>query len=266
MFTALLNRRTICPEWQKIPWHEADFSRRMLAEHLNQMHDLASRRFSVIDQHVHWIHRKVLKSQAANVLDLGCGPGFYTGRLAALGHTCVGVDISPASIAYAREHNPGAEYILNDVRLVDYAKNQDLILMIYGELNAFSPQDAKTIIKKAYAALKPGGKLLLEVHTAEATQRFGKEPATWHTAQSGLFSDEPYLCLMETTYEADHTVFNYYVYAADSGEMTRYTSMLHTYTDDEYRQLLQDFSHVLFYPSLTGIIETSDLFVIVAEK
>ena len=40
--------------------------------------------------------------RGARVLDLGCGPGLYTTRLAKLGHTCVGIDFSPASIAYAK--------------------------------------------------------------------------------------------------------------------------------------------------------------------
>jgi predicted TPR repeat methyltransferase len=44
----------------------------------------------------------VLQSEPQRILDLGCGPGLYTQRLASLGHTCVGIDISPASIAYAR--------------------------------------------------------------------------------------------------------------------------------------------------------------------
>ena len=44
-------------EGEKIPWHDPDFSRRMLAEHLTQQHDAASRRFDKIDRHVAWIHR-----------------------------------------------------------------------------------------------------------------------------------------------------------------------------------------------------------------
>ena len=39
-------------EGDNIPWNEPDFSERMLAEHLSQEHDLASRRFEIIDQHV----------------------------------------------------------------------------------------------------------------------------------------------------------------------------------------------------------------------
>ncbi len=252
MFTSLIHRTTTTAEWQKIPWHDPDFSRRMLAEHLSQSHDLASRRFATIDQQVAWIHRKILKTQPANILDLGCGPGFYASRFAALGHTCTGIDFSPASIDYARQHHPDGSYILADVLTQDYGADYDLVTLIYGELNAFSPDEAGRIVAKAHAALKPGGTLLLEVHPAEFVYRLGQELPSWHTAQAGLFSDEPYLCLTESSYEADRAVFQFYVYAADTGALRQYTSMLQSYTGDEYRYLLRAFARVLFYPSLTG--------------
>ena len=266
MFTSLINRSTSASEWQKIPWHDPDFSRRMLAEHLSQAHDLASRRFAIIDQQVAWIHREILKAQPATILDLGCGPGFYARRFAALGHTCTGIDFSPASIDYARQQHPDGNYILADLLTQDFGAGYDLVTLIYGELNAFSAPDAERIIAQAYAALKPGGTLLLEVHPADYVQRLGQEPPSWHTAQSGLFSDQPYLCLTESAYAADRAVFQFYVYAADSGALRQYTSMLQSYTDDQYRRLLRAFERVRFYPSLTGSADPSDLFAIVAEK
>ena len=64
----------------KIPWDDPDFSRRMLAEHLSQDHDLASRRTEWIDRQVAWIHQDLLKGRPVRILDLGCGPGFYSHR------------------------------------------------------------------------------------------------------------------------------------------------------------------------------------------
>ena len=88
----------------RLPWGEAAFSRRMLREHLSQAHDGASRRSETIERQTRWIHEHVLDGAPRRVLDLGCGPGLYTRLLAALGHTCTGIDIGPASIDYAREH------------------------------------------------------------------------------------------------------------------------------------------------------------------
>ena len=36
MFDALIHRGQMPQEWIKIPWDDPDFSRRMLAEHLDQ--------------------------------------------------------------------------------------------------------------------------------------------------------------------------------------------------------------------------------------
>lgn len=48
-------------EGDEIPWHDAEFSARMLREHLSQAHDAASRRTNVIASHVAWIHGVVLE-------------------------------------------------------------------------------------------------------------------------------------------------------------------------------------------------------------
>ena len=88
-------------EGDHLPWDDPGFSERMLQAHLSQRHDVASRRFETIDRHIAWIHDSLLQGRTSRILDLGCGPGFYLQRLAGLGHACVGIDFSPASIAYA---------------------------------------------------------------------------------------------------------------------------------------------------------------------
>jgi SAM-dependent methyltransferase len=265
MLEWLIHRDRKTAAWQKIPWHDADFSRRMLRVHLSQVHDLASRRLSIIDQQVDWIHHKVLQAQPATVLDLGCGPGLYIDRLVRWGHTCKGIDISPASIAYARQEHAG-EYVLGDVRSVDFGAGYDLVAMIYGELNAFAPDDARRIVEKAHEALRAGGRLLLEVSPYAAVVDLGAQPATWHTAEGGLFSDDPYLCLEESRFEVDRAITDYYVFGSGADEPQRYTTMHQAYTDDEYRHLLGAFRQVTRYPSLTGWTGPGDFMVLVAVK
>ncbi|MFN8378858.1 MAG: class I SAM-dependent methyltransferase [Anaerolineae bacterium] len=266
MFSALIYRDRTPPEWTKIPWDDPEFSRRMLAEHLDQSHDMASRRQSLIDGQVAWIHRSLLGGQPSRVLDVGCGPGFYTQRLSALGHTCTGLDFSPASIDYAREQHPSGDYVLGDVRTLDYGQGYDLVMLIYGELNAFAPEEAAQIVGKAHAALRLGGKLLLEVHPYVIVEREGHAPASWFTAERGLFSDEPYLCLTESSFESNRSVTRFYVCSGDDAPMQTYTTMLQGYSEDAYRQLLRAFPQVRSYPSLTGEGGSNDLFVWVAEK
>ena len=131
--------RSISLPWQdgeNIPWHDPAFSKRMLREHLTQEHDLASRRSHTIDAHVQWIHENVLRKRTSRILDLGCGPGLYASRLAAMGHSIVGIDYSPAAIAYARSHaeNAGLDcrYVHEDIRIASYGRDFDLVMLIYG--------------------------------------------------------------------------------------------------------------------------------------
>ena len=167
------------PGGGKIPWHEPGFSKRMLREHLSQEHDRASRRLETIDKHVSWINNHVLGATAARVLDLGCGPGFYTARLARLGHTCVGIDFSPASVSHARSEAERealtCEYRLEDLGGADFGSGFDLVLLIFGELNTFPPSHAKAILAKARRALSPSGGMVLEAHSEQHVRSIGTQ-------------------------------------------------------------------------------------------
>ena len=247
-------------EGEKIPWNDPDFSRRMLNEHLSQDHDAASRRFEIIDNHVKWIHDQILEGNPTRVLDLGCGPGLYTNRLARLGHRCVGIDFSPASIAYAREEaeEAGLEctYIQRDIRTADYGGEYGLVMLIFGELNVFRPEEARGILEKAHRALVPGGFLLLEPHTFEAVLKIGEQPSSWYATEKGLFSDEPHLCLQENFWDTKDNVAiqRYYIIDAVTGEVARHSASTQAYTDEEYRSLLAEcgFGKMAFYSSLDG--------------
>jgi SAM-dependent methyltransferase len=230
----------------------------MLSEHLSQEHDAASRRFEVIDKHVNWIHNHILKGKPTRILDLGCGPGLYTNRLAKLGHQCVGIDFSPASIAYARTQAEeiGLEciYIQQDIRTADYGNEYGLVMSIFGEFNVFRPSEAKNILTKAHRSLRLNGFLLLEPHTFEKVVELGRQPASWYSREKGLFLDTPHVCLQESIWDTENKVAieRYYILEAATGEVTCHSSSMQAYTDEEYRSLLTDcgFGEVVFYPSL----------------
>jgi SAM-dependent methyltransferase len=259
-------------EGEKIPWNDPEFSRRMLKEHLSQNHDAASRRTATIKKHVDWLHGFVLDRWPSRVLDLGCGPGLYTARLSTLGHACHGIDFSPASIAYAVKHAPeSCTYVLGDIRTTDYGSGYDLVMLIFGEFNVFRPEDARLILRKAYTALNPGGKLLLEVSTFDAVYEMGNQPATWYSAKNELFADAPHLCLMESFWDEKQAVATerYFIVEAASGEVTRYASSTQAYENDELVEMFikAGFQTPAFYPSLTGKpAELSEMIVLVSHS
>jgi SAM-dependent methyltransferase len=275
-----LVRRASTPEpWSEgdnIPWHEPGFSQRMLREHLSQEHDAASRRFETIDRHVSWIHHELLAERPTRILDLGCGPGLYASRLAGLGHECVGIDYSPASIAYAEsralQENLSCRYVHHDLRTADYGTGYGLAMQIYGELNVFTPADARHILTRAHQALVDGGLLLLEPHTFAAVQALGQEPRSWYSSEGGLFSPDPHLCLQESFWEQTTrtATIRYWIVDAATGQVTRHAQTMQAYDDEQYRSLLEGigFRQIRRWPSLGGEPDATSaaLIAIVAQK
>ncbi len=83
-------------------WTDEYISTQLLETHLNQATDLASRKESTISSTMEWILQKV-PGNRMSILDLGCGPGLYTERLAQKGHIVTGIDFSENSISHARK-------------------------------------------------------------------------------------------------------------------------------------------------------------------
>jgi hypothetical protein len=126
-------QRSIRPEpWaegEKLPWNDPGYSRRMLLMHLSQEHDWADRRATPIQKHVDWIHREILSSQPAGILDLGCGPGLYTNQFAKLVHAGTGVD---------------------------FGSGYNLVMFIYDEFNVFTSRDARQIFQDRVVSILDG--------------------------------------------------------------------------------------------------------------
>ncbi len=221
---------------------EPAFSQRMLENHLSQDHDWASRRLTVIEQQVTWITRQL--PAGARILDLGCGPGFYTRLLAERGFHCTGVDFSPASITWARQQaqaaNLNIDYIQQDIRTYHPTEPFDFIMMTFGELNVFSAADAQSLISHCAQWLKPDGKLLVEVHTFDEVKR-----RAWRSRLAAL-SARPVSCRASSAVngkcldEEAQTSSTQFWAIAENGCTTRFGSQMKARRDDEYISLLGD--------------------------
>jgi SAM-dependent methyltransferase len=250
-------------EGENIPWDDPGFSKRMLAEHLTQKHDHASRRFETIDRQILWIHEEVLGARPTRILDLTCGPGFYTSRLAKLGHECVGIDYAPEAIRHAEEtvnrEGLACTYRLQDVRTADYGRGYGLVMMVAGQFNVFRRSEARAILGKAFSALLPGGWLLLEPQRAGAVEQTGRAGNSWYSCGEGggLFSERPHLCLSESFWDADGhaTTQRFFIIDAETGRVTRHALTSEAYTEGEFRDMLSQagFGDLRFFPSLEGV-------------
>ena len=92
--------------------------------------------------------------QKSKVIDLGCGAGFLTNALAAVGHEVTGVDLSKGSLEMARKNSP-VTYIEADVTEVPLpSESFDVVCAM--DLLEHVP-DPKKVIQEASRLLKPGG-------------------------------------------------------------------------------------------------------------
>lgn len=274
-----VNRNTDPEPWSEgdnIPWNEPEFSARMLKEHLSQEHDAASRRKFEIEKQVEWIHSRLLNEKPGRVLDLGCGPGLYTHSLARRGHTCTGIDYSPASVAYAidqadRDDLP-CTYLLEDVRQAEFGSGYDLVMMIFGEMNIFRPAHIRLILRKAHAALAEGGRLLLEAHSYAYIEHKGQKNGSWFSAHQSLFSDRPHLYLEENFWSPQTytTTTRMWIVDAATSQVSRLAQTFQAYRQIEYSALLEGcgFEPPNFYPALgeEGDLPGGDLIALVAAK
>ena len=268
----VVDEKTLWDGAYKIPWDDPDFSRRMLAEHLSQEHDLASRKSQMIRKQVQWIRKNICNNAPAKLLDIGCGPGLYIEQFAALDYDCCGIDFSPASIEYAKSHlGDKARLIEGDIRSIDFGGGYELAMMVFGEFNVFSPDECRKILKKTFDALSPGGKLLLEAHTFEAVERIGRAPNSWYKSGPdllGLFSDDPHICLTENRWlDIQQTALQiFHILDATDGSVKSYRSTTKAWTNDQYRQLLTEagFADITFHSDWP--IQSQDFLLLEAGK
>ncbi len=275
----IVNRNPVPQAWGEgdhFPWDDPYFSARMLEMHFDQSHDLASRRFPAIDSHVAFIHGTILGERPSDILELGCGPGFYLSRLARLGHRCAGIDKSPAAIACARDEAEreglSCVYREEDIYGARFGEDLDLIMLLFGDFNTFNPMDVQEMLGKAWMALKPGGVLLLEPFRFRTLEKLGAAPAHWYSARDGLFSDRTHLCLRENLWNSRNrtATIRWYIVDADSADVRLVAQCYQAYTRPWLRKLFAEkgFIDIAFHPCLTGDrkVRNADFMVMTGRK
>jgi trans-aconitate methyltransferase len=101
---------------------------------------------------------EALQPQAGErILDLGCGDGFLSRRIAESGATVVGVDSSPQMIAAATERGLDARYANGEALPFD---GEFDAVFSNAALHWMRDQDA--VLDGVYRALKPGGRFVAE--------------------------------------------------------------------------------------------------------
>jgi trans-aconitate methyltransferase len=94
------------------------------------------------------------------ILDLGCGTGHLTQRIADAGAQVVGVDASPDMIGQARQNFPKLTFLLQNAAELTFDNEFDAI---FSNAALHWMIEASTVAARMAAALKPGGRLVAEL-------------------------------------------------------------------------------------------------------
>jgi trans-aconitate methyltransferase len=93
------------------------------------------------------------------ILDLGCGTGQLTEKIAACGAQVLGLDSSPDMVGQARQNYPNLQFALKDATALDFDGEFDAV---FSNAVLHWVRDASGAARGIARALKPGGRFVAE--------------------------------------------------------------------------------------------------------
>jgi len=236
-------------------WVDDYISTQLLETHLSQDIELASRNDTTISSTVEWIINKV-PGDRLNILDLGCGPGLYTEKLAERGHIVTGMDFSSNSVNYAKESASKKKldisYIQQNYLELEEENRYDLILLIFTDFGVLTPDQRKILLSNIYRALKPGGTFLFDVLN-ENSEVKESGPKDWELSEKGFWRENPYLAITESFYyEKQKVTLSQHIVIEEDGGTEVYRFWIHTFSHTDLAAILSSagFSTVECYDSV----------------
>lgn len=101
------------------------------------------------------------------ILDLACGYGRHTNRLASLGHQMTGIDITPGFLEIARQdakiRQVEVDYMQGDMRSLSYTDEFDCILLLFSAFGYFDDEVNLQVLINIRKALKSGGSFIFDM-------------------------------------------------------------------------------------------------------
>ena len=123
------------------------------------------------DAEVNMIVQLLGLDQPVDILDLACGYGRHTNRLAARGQRMTGVDLEPGFLELAKKQavDLGVEvnYQKADMRSIGFDSAFDVVLLLFTAFGYFEDPENQIVLVNIYHALRPGGRLLMDIPNRE---------------------------------------------------------------------------------------------------
>ena len=122
------------------------------------------------------------------VLDAPCGHGRIAERLARSGYRVVGIDRAPHFIRLAEEKARAAgvkvDYRVGDLRDLSLSEEFDAAFNWFTSFGYFDDATDRDVLRRLHAALKPGGRFLIELQNRDRLLRLF-DPTSSHAHEVG---------------------------------------------------------------------------------
>ena len=166
-------------------WYEDD----LFWETLERFFFSHFRTADMAEQELEQIGRLVPLRPGAAILDLGCGPGRHALPLARRGYAVTGVDRTDRYLQHARA-TAAAEGLTirferEDMRRFTDPSAFDVVLNLFSTFGYFETrEDDDRVLQNAFASLKPGGVIVMEMLGKEQIARDFQE-RIWYPSTDG---------------------------------------------------------------------------------
>lgn len=124
---------------------------------------------------VNLLNRLATRHGVRRVVELGCGFGHYTGRVAALGLDVLGMDISETAIRTARERHSGVEFAVGGIEQHSFIKDYQPDVVVLAEVTWYVLPHLERFIEFLRSDLPDAYVLHLLTTYPAGVQKYGNE-------------------------------------------------------------------------------------------
>lgn len=161
---------------------------------IQKRHADSSARYAKYADVEHWLainlpriqELKLNDSAPKQILDLGCGAGFFLFLAKQCGHSCVGLDVGDYPLSNELIELFGVDRLTWRIRafepLPDFGRQFDLITGFSAafnrnadEVRGWTPDEWEFFLKDLNRHLKPGGQILIEINSGKDKRYFSNE-------------------------------------------------------------------------------------------
>lgn len=126
------------------------------------------------------------------LLDLACGSGVHALRFARQGFEVVGLDIAPRLVRYCTEQAAAEElgnvtFVEGDMRSLTFQEEFDALVILSTSFGFFDDETNQRVLEGIARALKPEGRLLLQLSDPVTFVEHQKQRYSWQERDEGVY-------------------------------------------------------------------------------